>query len=288
VGLQSARGGCAPRPVPAGASPQPARPGLHLRIWAAEALGTGLMVLAIVLAAGLTLGDGSPVAEALPDRGARFLALGLIVGPCVALIAVSPLGRISGAHVNPAVTLGFWALGRVCAADLAGYVAAQAAGAVGGALLARLVLPAAVAESIGGAVTHPSLPLAGSLGAEAGMTALLLAVVLTFVSSERLARWTPLALAPLLAAIIWLGSPLTGASLNPARSAGPALAFADLADLWLYLLAPSVGALTVALAWRLREAGPKTAKLFHDPRYPCSLRSELPAMPPDAPVPSPL
>jgi len=265
---------------------QPARGGFHWRIWGAEALGTGLMVLAIVLAAGLTLGDGSPAAEALPSRGARFLALGVIIGPCVALIAVSPLGRISGAHLNPALTLGFWALGRVCAADLAGYVAAQATGALGGALVARLVLPGSVTDSIGGAVTHPSLTRAGALGVEAGMTALLVGVVLAFVSSERLARWTPLAIVPLLAAIIWLGSPLTSASLNPARSAGPALAFADLTDLWLYLLAPPLGALAVALTWRLRETGPKTAKLFHDPRYPCSLRSELPAMPPDAPLPS--
>src|SRR5919197_6222366 len=96
----------------------------------AEAAGTGLMVLAIVAAASLTVG-----------RGAGFLALGAIVGPCVALIIVSPIGRISGAHINPAVTLGFWALGRVSRRDLAGYVAAQLVGGVAGALVARALLP---------------------------------------------------------------------------------------------------------------------------------------------------
>jgi aquaporin Z len=257
---------------------RPAQPGFHWSIWAAEAAGTTLMVLAIVCAAAVTLGDGSPLAEALPGPGARFLALGLLIGPAIALIAVSPLGRLSGAHINPAVTLGFFALGRVSRHDLAGYVAAQLAGGLSGAIVARLLLPEAVLGSIGGAVTHPSVPDATAVALEAGMTALLLVVVLGFVSSERLARWTPLALVPLLTAIIWLGSPLTGASLNPARSEGPALAFGDVADLWLYLAAPCLGALAVGLAWRFAPS-PRTAKLFHDPRYPCTLATQMPAAP---------
>jgi aquaporin Z len=257
--------------------PQPAHAGFHWRIWGAEAAGTALMVLAIVAAATLSLGEGSPVADALPGPGARFLLLGALVAPCIALIAISPLGRLSGAHINPAVTLGFWALGRVSRHDLAGYVVAQLAGGLAGALAARLLLPDAATDSIDGAVTHPAaVSTPAALPLEAGMTALLLAVVLAFVSSERLARWTPLALVPLIATIIWLGSPWTGASLNPARSEGPALAFGDLRDLWLYFVAPALGALAVAALWRRR---PMTAKLFHDPRYPCSLRSELPAMP---------
>jgi aquaporin Z len=263
--------------------PQEPQQGLRWRIWAAEAAGTGLMVLAIVSAASLTLSERSPVADALPGPGARFLALGALVAPCIALIAVSPLGRLSGAHINPAVTLGFWALGWVSRHDLAGYVAAQLAGGLAGALAARTLLPESLTGSIGGAVTHPgSVSTAGAVALEAGMTALLLGVVLAFVSSRRLARWTPLALVPLITAIIWLGSPWTGASLNPARSEGPALAFWDPADLWLYFVAPALGALAAAALWRGR---PLTAKLFHDPRYPCSLRSELPAMPCNARVP---
>ena len=265
---------------------QPVHRGAHWRVWSAEAVGTALMVLTIVLAAGLALGDGSPVSEALPGRGARFLVLGAIVAPCVALIAVSPLGRLSGAHINPAVTLGFWILGRVGLLDLVGYVAAQLLGGLVGAVAGRLLLPGRVAESIGGAVTHPTISAPAAIALEAGMTASLLGLVLGFVSSERLARWTPLALVPLLTAIIWLGSPWTGASLNPARSEGPAVAFGDLLDLWLYFVAPAIGAL-VATLWRLRDGSfhPKTAKLFHDPRYPCVFATELPAAPADGPMP---
>jgi hypothetical protein len=81
-----------------------------------------------------------------------------------------------------------------------------------------------------------------------------------------------------LALLIWQAGPLTGTSLNPARSAWPALAFGDLADLWLYVVAPVSGALAVAVAGtRARMAArPLTAKLFHDPRYACTLRSTLP------------
>ena len=82
------------------------------------------------------------------------------------------------------------------------------------------------------------------------MTAALLTLIFAFVSSERRAPWTPLAIVPALTAIIWLGSPWTGASLNPARSEGPALAFGDVSDLWIYFLSPCAAALVVSLLWR--------------------------------------
>jgi glycerol uptake facilitator-like aquaporin len=100
-------------------------------------------------------------------------------------------------------------------------------------------------------VTHPDVPIVAALALEAGMTVLLLVVVLGFALSERVAHLTPVAIAPVLTAIIWLGSPWTGASINPARSEGPALVFGDLADLWVYFLAPSAAAIAVGLAWRV-------------------------------------
>jgi aquaporin Z len=156
---------------------------------------------------------------------------------------------------------------------------AQFAGGAAGAAVGRLVLPAATAESIGGAVTHPAVGAPEAIALELAMTGALLVLIFAFVSDEHLARRTPLAIMPLLAGLIWLGSPLTGTSLNPARSAGPALVFGDLTDLWIYLVAPAGAALVVGALWREAPMEPKTAKVFHDPRYPCSLASELPAMP---------
>lgn len=233
-------------------APQPGSFGW--RGWVAEALGTALLVLAIVLAAALSLAPGAPLADALPGPGARFLALGVLVAPVVGALAQSVVGRTSGAHLNPAVTLAFWVLGRIRRADLVGYIGAQLVGALVGAAAARVLIPRSTWESIGGSVTHPGVAVPAAFALEFGMTALLLVVILAFGSSDRLARLTPLAIVPVLTAIIWLGSPWTGASINPARSEGPALAVGDFADLWLYLIAPSVAAVVVGLAWRVTPA----------------------------------
>ena len=203
--------------------PKPPEPRLRGPALVAEAAGTALLVLAVMATASVSLA--------------------VLVAPWVGLLAASPLGRLSGAHLNPAVTLGFWAFGRMSRAEAAGYVAAQLAGAVAGAMAARLA-------ALPGAVTHPTVPVAQAVGLEAAMTMLLVLQILVFVSSDRLKRWTPLAIVPVLAAIIWLGSPPTGASINPARSAGPALAFGDLADLWIYLLAPAAAGAGAGLALR--------------------------------------
>ena len=268
--------------MPGAPCPQPAHRGLHWLIWSAEAAGTAVLVLGALSAVALNLWADSPVAEVVPSTSARLLLTGLLVGGTVALIAVSPVGRLSGSHLNPAVTLAFGVLGWVSVHDLGGYLAAQFAGALLGAFAFHLLWGSA-ALSVGGGVTHPSVATPVALTLEAGMTALLVATIFFFVSRERLARWTPLAIWPLLAAFIWKLSSYTGTSLNPARSEGPAVAFSDLSDLWLYLVAPLAGALAVSLLWRRASpaAHPKTAKLFHDRRYPCSLRSDLPAMAPD-------
>ena len=264
-------------------SVQPAHAGFHWRIWGAEAAGTALFVLGALSIVALVLGDGSPVDQILGSESTRLLAAGLLVGACVSLIVISPLGRLSGAHLNPAVTLAFGVLGRVSGHDVVGYLLAQLAGALAGAVAFR-VLWGSVADSVDGGVTHPTVATPVAVGMETGMTALLVTMILAFVSRERLTRWIPLMLWPLLGVLIWRGAPYTGTSLNPARSAGPAVAFVDLADLWLYLVAPTFGALAVAVLWRRGHLSrhPKTAKLFHDPRYACSFASDLPAMPPDA------
>jgi aquaporin Z len=264
-------------------SQRPADHGFHWLIWMAELGGTGVLVLGALSAAALNLAPGSPVAEAIPSASLRLLTTGLMVGAIVTGIAVSPLGKLSGAHINPAITAAFAVSGQMAAHDVIGYLVAQVTGALAGALAFR-ALWGSTAHSVGGGVTHPSISTPLALGLEAGMTALLVAVIFYFLSRERLARWTPMVICPVLALIIWKVAPYTGASLNPARSAGPAVIFGDLSDLWLYCVAPVAGALAVAMLWRgcLPSARPVTAKLFHDPRYPCSLASELPAMPPAA------
>jgi len=232
------------------------------RAWAAEVAGTGLFVFGALSGAALVLSPASAVRELVPAQDTRLLIAGVLAGGCVALIAASPLGRLSGAHINPAVTLAFAIVGRIGLVDVAGYLAAQLAGAVAGAAGFSL-LWGSTAGSVGGGVTHPSVGTGPALMIEALATGVLVAVVFSFVCRERLARFTPLVLWPLITVLVWKVAPQTGASLNPARSAGPAMVGGDLADLWLYFVAPVAGAVAVALAWRLLDARlqPRTAAL---------------------------
>jgi aquaporin Z len=265
----------------AGGPTRPAHEGLHWRIWCAELAGTALLVVGALSAVAFVLGAGSPVASVLPSTSARLAITGALVATVVVLIVVSPLGRLSGAHLNPAITIAFRAIGRVGDRDLVGYIVAQLVGGVAGGAAFRAAW-GDVARSVGGGVTHPSVPVVAALALEAAMTAGLVVTILAFVCDVRLARWTPLAIWPVLAFVIWRFSPDTGASLNPARSAGPAVAFADLGDLWIYVIGPIAGALLGALPWLANGApAPVTAKLFHDPRYPCSLATQLPAPTPE-------
>jgi aquaporin Z len=264
---------------------RPPHEGFHWRIWGAELLATALLLLGGLSAVCLVFGRSSPVADAVPSHSLRLLVTGLLFSGVNSLLAVSPFGRLSGAHLNPAVTLSFRLLGRVSASDVAGYLASQVLGALVGAAALRF-LWRGIAESVDGGVTVPAVPLAAAFALEAAMTAVLMVVIFAFVSSARLARWTPLAIWPVIAVLVWAGASSTGTSLNPARSSGPAIVFGSGLDvLWLYLLAPTTGAVAVALAWRRRhpDSQPKTAKLFHDARYPCSLATELPAAPPVTP-----
>jgi aquaporin Z len=202
------------------------------------------------------MGAGSPVAAALPSSSARLAVTGVLVATVVALIAASPLGRISGAHLNPAVTLAFRVVGRVSDRTLAGYAVAQVAGAVAGAALFREAWRH-VARSVGGGVTHPGVSPGAAMGLEAFATAILVATILACASDPRRARFTPLAIWPVLAVIVWRLSPDTGSSLNPARSAGPAVAFGDFADLWLYAIGPLAGAAVAALPWARNAPRPR-------------------------------
>ena len=216
----------------------PACAGRRWRVFAAELVGTALFVLGALSAVAAVRHAGAP----------RLALTGALVATVVSAIALSPIGRVSGAHLNPALTLAFRALGRVGDRDLAGYVAAQLAGALAGGIAFRALWGHA-ARAIGGGVTHPAVSTLAALALEAAMTALLVGVIVACVSSGRLERLTPLAIWPVLTVLIWLLSPDTGTSLNPARSAGPALAFGDLRDLWLYVVAPTAGALAAIVPW---------------------------------------
>lgn len=212
----------------------------------------------------------------IPDRSLRLLITGLIYSGSGSLFAISPPGKLSGAHINPSVSLAFWARGKMRFPDLAGYIGGQIVGSVVGALLLVLVW-GKYAGSVSGGMTLPGagFPLWFVFVAELGMTCLLVIAIFAFLSSHQLLRWTPFMTWLLVAAMVWLGAPVSGTSLNPARSFGPALVQWLWESQWLYWVAPTLGAFLAVGLFGLFAAERKvlTAKLFHLPHYPCIFKN---------------
>jgi MIP family channel proteins len=198
----------------------------------AEALGSFILVFA---------GCGAIAVGTLPASGVAA-AFGLAI-----MVSIYALGHVSGAHFNPAVTLAF-AVGRhFPARRVPLYWMAQCLGAIGAAGLLRLSL-----GSISAAVTRPSGSDLQSFVWEVLLTFILMLVVVSVATDNRAVGQgaaIPIGGAVALASLV--GGPISGASMNPARSLGPALVSGDLAHLWIYLTAPFVGAALAVGLYRL-------------------------------------
>ena len=255
--------------------------GWHPLDWACEFAGTAFQLfLGFCFVAAVESGK-SPLRDALPWSWLRLVLIGIAFGVLAAAVALSPIGRRSGAHLNPAVTMGFGLRGHTPGRDVVGYTIAQAAGATLAAGAFALTL-APWAKTVGWARTapDPSLPAWAVVAIEAGLTCALLLTVFLMVSSPRTARWTPAAVTGVLAGLIWAGAPRTGASMNPARTLGPDLVTTTFPLWWAYLAGPAAGAVAAVLLFGLmRDRQTLTAKLFHDPEYPSVHATWLPAKP---------
>lgn len=213
----------------------------------------------------------SPVRAALDAPLARRALMGLAMGLTAVALIYSPLGKRSGAHMNPAVTLTFLRLGKVARADALLYVLAQFAGGIAGMALAALLFgPLLAAPSVNYVVTLGAHGAGVAFAAEVGIAFLLMSVVLR-VSSSRHERWTGACAGVLVALYITFEAPLSGMSLNPARSFGSALAAGQWMHFWVYLAAPLAGMALAALVYTRARGVPPVhcAKLHHANRYRC-------------------
>ena len=262
--------------------PQSKVGGWHPAEWACEFIGTAFQLLLGFSVVAVLEAPGAPGTELIGSSALRLVLIGVAFGVLAAIVALSPLGRRSGAHLNPAVTLGFFARGHTHLHDLIGYVIAQIAGALVAAA-GFAALWGHWAAELDDARTAPAGTVDpwAAAGIEAALTLGLLVVIFAMVSSHRTARWTPAVVTGALSGLIWAGAPYTGASMNPARTLGPDIVSGGYPALWVYFLGPPVGALLAAGLFTLiaRERPTLTAKLFHDRDYPSTQRTELPAKP---------
>lgn len=213
----------------------------------------------------LALTGVAPVVARLP--------MGIAMGLTAVAIVYSPVGRRSGAHMNPAMTLTFLRLGKIAPADAALYVVAQFAGGFGGIVLATWLLARLPADpSVNYVATVPGpAGIAVALGAEAVISFGLMLVVLWVSNHPRLTRWTGVCAGVLVCLYITVEAPLSGMSMNPARSLGPAVLAGSLDTIWIYFVAPLTGMLLGAEAFLRRHGAGRVlcAKLHHPTGVPC-------------------
>jgi aquaporin Z len=209
----------------------------------------------------------SPARQAMSEPLARRALMGLAMGLTAVGLIYSPWGKQSGAHLNPAVTLTFWRLGKVATWDALFYVLAQFLGGLFGVLLLAAILgPPFLEPPVSAVVTVPG-EAGGAVAflAEWVISLVLMLVVLFASNTPRLASYTGLFAGVMLAAYIIVEAPISGTSMNPARSFASALPARNWTAAWVYFTAPWLGMLVAAQAYSALKGGMAVtcAKLHH-------------------------
>jgi aquaporin Z len=233
----------------------------------------GLFMISACIFATLLGHPVSPVPQLVADPLVRRLGMGMAMGLTAVGIIYSPWGQQSGAHLNPSVTLTFFRLGKIASWDALFYVIAQFAGGVIGVFLA--------AACLGQLIAHPAINYVATAPGEAGariaflaefvMAFVLMSMVLRVSNTAHLARFTGLFAGLLVATYIIVEAPLSGMSMNPARSFGSALISQLWTALWIYFVAPPLGMLIAAELYRWQRGVHAVicAKLHHHNRKRC-------------------
>jgi aquaporin Z len=233
------------------------------RLFAAEFAGVALLLLLGLSLVIVMFGSGSPIATIVEDEGVRRLVTGFLFGTIGTAIALSPIGNVSGAHVNPVVTMGFWIVGKLESRIAVGYVVAQLAGGIVGCL--PLLAWGAMGRSVafGASLPGPGYATQTVLAGEVMTTFGLLSVLCVFLAFRELRRFTPFTIPLLYSVMSYLEGAISGTSTNPARSLGPALLSGQWEGWWIYWLGPVAGALLALAVCSRLLARIQVAKLYH-------------------------
>ncbi|HEY7163929.1 MAG TPA: aquaporin [Candidatus Binatia bacterium] len=238
-----------------------------------EAACLGLFMISAFTFGSLLEYPGSPVHQAIPHPVLRRFLMGLAMGATAICIIYSPWGKQSGAHINPSTTLTFFRLGKIAKPDAILYVAAQFLGGVIGALLATRLLAAWVSHpSVHYVITMPGhRGVIAAFIAEIVIAFILMTVILHVSNNPAIHKLTGICAGLLVATYIAFEAPLSGMSMNPARTVASAVPAHVWTALWIYLTAPLLGMFAAAELY-VRTKGSQAilcAKLHHDNRKRC-------------------
>lgn len=210
---------------------------------ARRAAAEGLATFALVFA-----GCGAIIANTVYDGTLGAVGVSLVFG-LIIMVMVYATGHLSGAHINPAVTVAFALTRHFPRRDAAAYVAAQLLGATAGALALLAVwtdMPAQLGSTV------PSVDASSAFAYETILTSFLMFVIMAVATDARaVGAAAAIAIGGTVGLDALFGGPVTGASMNPARSFGPALVSGEWTDFWVYVIGPVLGAALGAIAYQI-------------------------------------
>jgi aquaporin Z len=238
-----------------------------------EAAELGLFMISACTFSVLLDYPNSPVHQAIPDPFVRRLLTGLAMGLTAIAIIYSPWGKQSGAHFNPSVTLTFLRLGKIKPYDALFYIIFQFVGGVAGVLISAAVFGSVLANpavNYVATVPGPGGPIVAFV-AEVVITFILMSVILRVSNNQRIAKLTGLCAGVLVATYITFEAPLSGMSMNAARTFGSAFPAHTWDTLWIYFTAPLIGMLAAAQVYVTMKssAAVACAKLHHANKKRC-------------------
>jgi len=236
---------------------------LRWRLFFSELVGTALLLLVGLSLVIFMFGAGSPMERIVSSVVRRQILTGFLFGCVGATIALSPVGKESGAHINPAVTMGFWLMRKLDGRAALGYVVAQLIGACVGCL--PLLAWGSMGRSIAFGATAPgqNYTVEAALTGEVVTTFALVAGLCIFIGFRRLRPFTPAMIPLLYAVMVPLEAAISGTSTNPARSFGPAVISGQWQGWWIYWVGPLAGTLVAILACSSLAKRIEVAKLYY-------------------------
>lgn len=243
----------------------------HWPEYVIEGVCLGLFMISAFSFGTLLEHPDSPIHKALPSPVLRRFLMGVAMGGTAVSLIYSPWGKRSGAHINPSTTLTFFRLGKVKKWDALFYVVAQFfGGALGASLAALLLMKWAGHPSVHYIVTTPGhAGVAVAFIAEVAIAFMLMTVILHVSNNQRLHKLTGVCAGVLVAAYITIEAPLSGMSMNPARTFASALSAHYWRHLWIYFTAPLLGMLAAAEVYLRGNRVVLCAKLHHDNSQRC-------------------
>ena len=233
------------------------------REFLAELIGTAVLLMVGLSIVTLMFAKGSPMADLIPNVKIRQMITGFLFGGTGALIAISAVGKVSGAHINPAVTMSFMLFGKINIRTALIYISAQLIGAVVGTL--PLLLWGHWSQSISFGATQPGADytVRQALRGEFITTFTMVTMLIIFLAFRKIRNYTPAMFPFLYAIMVPLEADISGISTNPARSFGPAVVSGEWHAWWIYWVGPLSGALLSCLLCSFLVKRITVAKLYH-------------------------